>query len=82
MVFDPRLPGMEIAPNEGGVVPSDAPIPTLPDNDGDIAYAPLTHLAGWGAKFPEKRVANISRLIVARLSTISTETAKNGQNAR
>jgi Asp-tRNA(Asn)/Glu-tRNA(Gln) amidotransferase A subunit family amidase len=47
VVFDPRLPGVEIAANDGGVVPSGAPVPALPDDNDDIAYAPLTHLAGW-----------------------------------
>lgn len=47
VVFDPRLPGMEIAANNGGVIASGAPVPGLPDDDEDIAYAPLTHLASW-----------------------------------
>ena len=47
VVFDPRLPGMDIAANRGGVKPSNAAPPPLPDSDGDIAYAPLTHLSGW-----------------------------------
>ncbi len=46
VVFNPRLPGMDIPANDGGVVPSGAAVPTLPDDDDDIAYAPLTHLAG------------------------------------
>ena len=47
VVFDPRLPGMDIAANAGGVKPSTAPPPPLPGNDTDIAYAPLTQLSGW-----------------------------------
>ncbi|MFP6730456.1 MAG: amidase [Alphaproteobacteria bacterium] len=46
-VFDPRLPGMDILPQDGGFTPSDAPPPPLPEQDIDIAFAPLTTLAGW-----------------------------------
>ena len=72
VVFDPRLPGMEIAANEGGVVPSDAPIPTLPDNDGDIAYAPLTHLAGWlaGGAITSTRLTDIYLARIDRLAPL------------
>jgi len=69
VVFDPRLPGMEIAANDGGVVPSGAPVPALPDDDDDIAYAPLTHLAGWlkdgaitSTRLTEIYLARIERL--------------------
>ncbi|MFP6742679.1 MAG: hypothetical protein VCD33_13815, partial [Alphaproteobacteria bacterium] len=32
VVFDPRLPGMVFPANDGGVVPSGAPVPRLPDD--------------------------------------------------
>lgn len=69
VVFDPRLPGMDLAANDGGVTPSDAPVPSLPDNDDDIAYAPLPHLAGWlkdgaitSTRLTENYLARIDRL--------------------
>jgi Asp-tRNA(Asn)/Glu-tRNA(Gln) amidotransferase A subunit family amidase len=46
MVFDPRLPGF-VMPEPG---PHALALPepgTLPDSEADIAFAPLTHLAGW-----------------------------------
>ena len=46
-VFDPRLPGMDIPQQGGGFTPSDEPPPPLPEGDADIAFAPLTMLAGW-----------------------------------
>ncbi len=46
-VFDPRLPQIELPANDGGFKPGAAPPPPLPERDVDIAYAPLTHLAGW-----------------------------------
>ncbi len=44
-VFDPRLPGFTM-PADRGFVWADEALP-LPDNDEDIAFAPLTALAGW-----------------------------------
>jgi Asp-tRNA(Asn)/Glu-tRNA(Gln) amidotransferase A subunit family amidase len=45
-LFDPRLP-TTIMPAPGPFRPSDAPVPPLPDDDADIALAPLTALSGW-----------------------------------
>src|SRR5580658_1628156 len=45
-LFDPRLP-TTIMPEPGRFHPSDAPVPPLPDDDADIALAPLTALVGW-----------------------------------
>ena len=47
VVFDPRLPGVALAPNDGGFQPS-KPAPTpLPARDEDIAFAPVTALGAW-----------------------------------
>ena len=47
VVFDPRLPGVALAPNDGGFQPSE-PAPTpLPALDVDIAFAPVTALGAW-----------------------------------
>lgn len=72
VVFDPRLPGMEIAANEGGVVPSGGAVPALPDNDDDIAYAPLTHLAGWlsGGAITSTRLTEIYLGRIERLAPL------------
>lgn len=45
-LFDPRLPGFAMPP-ERGFRPSRAPVPLLPDEDEDIAFAPVATLAGW-----------------------------------
>lgn len=47
VVFDPRLPGVALAPNDGGFHPSE-PAPTpLPARDVDIAFAPVSQLGAW-----------------------------------
>jgi Asp-tRNA(Asn)/Glu-tRNA(Gln) amidotransferase A subunit family amidase len=45
-LFDPRLLGF-VMPADYGFEPSRAPIPPLPGNDEDIAFAPVTTLAAW-----------------------------------
>lgn len=47
--FDPRLPGFRMPPGPD-VLSLSSDLPTLPANAEDIAFAPLTHLAGWMAK--------------------------------
>ncbi len=47
VVFDPRLPGMDFSAQDGGFAASDTAPPPLPGADADIAFAPLTILAGW-----------------------------------
>ena len=47
VVFDPRLPGVALAPNDGGFQPSKQKPPPLPARDEDIAFAPVTALGGW-----------------------------------
>jgi len=45
-LFDPRLPGFAMPP-ERGFRASEAPVPPLPEEDEDIAFAPVATLAGW-----------------------------------
>jgi Asp-tRNA(Asn)/Glu-tRNA(Gln) amidotransferase A subunit family amidase len=45
-LFDPRLP-TTIMPEPGRFHPSNGPVPPPPDDDADIALAPLTALADW-----------------------------------
>jgi Asp-tRNA(Asn)/Glu-tRNA(Gln) amidotransferase A subunit family amidase len=45
-LFDPRLP-TSVMPESGPFRLSEAPIPPLPDDDADIALAPVTALSGW-----------------------------------
>ncbi len=68
-VFDPRLPGIDIPANDGGVTPSEPPALPLPQSDDDIAYAPLTTLAGWlkGGAIASTRLTEI---YLARLERI------------
>ncbi|MBV9567165.1 MAG: amidase [Hyphomicrobiales bacterium] len=66
--FDPRLPGWK--PIDAGVFrPGDAPVPPLPDQDVDIAYAPVTHLARWirGGGLTSLRLTEIYLERIARL---------------
>ena len=44
--FDPRLPSFTPI-DPGPFRPSEDKLPKLPDDDADIAFAPVTHLAGW-----------------------------------
>ena len=45
-LFDPRLPTTAM-PAPGRFQASETPVAALPDDDADIALAPLTALAGW-----------------------------------
>lgn len=45
-VFDPRLPGFAMPSSERPALALPEPA-KLPDREADIAFAPLTHLAGW-----------------------------------
>ena len=45
-LFDPRLPGFAM-PADRGFRPSQTPVPPLPEDDEDIAFAPVATLAGW-----------------------------------
>ncbi|RUW36404.1 MULTISPECIES: amidase [unclassified Mesorhizobium] len=47
--FDPRPPGFRMPPGPDALSLS-SDLPALPANAEDIAFAPLTHLAGWMAK--------------------------------
>jgi Asp-tRNA(Asn)/Glu-tRNA(Gln) amidotransferase A subunit family amidase len=65
--FDPRLPGfaMPHAADRMRLSPVTAP---LPDNDDDIAFAPLTHLSAWIAS----RQLTSGRLTQIYLTRIAT----------
>ena len=60
MVFDPRLPGEEYAIESQFKRSPAADVP-LPDNDEDIAFAPVTQLARWIASqaLTSERLTNI-----------------------
>lgn len=45
--FDPRLPGFAMPSGPDRLMPGDAKPGALPDTDEDIAFAPVTQLAGW-----------------------------------
>ncbi len=45
--FDPRLPGMTFETEQRPLVRSRARVPRLPDDDLDIAFAPVTVLSRW-----------------------------------
>lgn len=45
--FDPRLPGFEMPDPEDKLRWTDSAPGALPDNDEDIAFAPVTQLHGW-----------------------------------
>lgn len=45
--FDPRLPGMRFAADAARFIPTMNDPGPLPDNDDDIAFAPVTNLSRW-----------------------------------
>jgi len=45
--FDPRLPGMDFELEQRSIVTSSLDSEPLPENDSDIAFAPLVSLSGW-----------------------------------
>jgi len=47
LVFDPRLPGQSYPPQTGDVTGAVEPAGSLPGNDEDIAFAPVSRLAHW-----------------------------------
>jgi Asp-tRNA(Asn)/Glu-tRNA(Gln) amidotransferase A subunit family amidase len=67
-IFDPRLPGFAMPADHGFVWTDDDQ--SLPDNDEDIAFAPLTSLAGWlrRAKLSSLRLTQIYLDRIARLN--------------
>src|SRR5579872_4961989 len=67
--FDPRLPGFTM-PNVGKFQPKTPQAPKLPDNEADIAYAPLTTLAAWvkGRHITSVRLTRIYLDRIARLA--------------
>jgi Asp-tRNA(Asn)/Glu-tRNA(Gln) amidotransferase A subunit family amidase len=78
-LFDPRLPGFAM-PADHGFRPSEAAVPPLPQDDEDIAFAPVTTLAGWirtqaitSARLTEVYLDRIAR-IGPRLECIAVAT--------
>ena len=47
LVFDPRLPGVKLSIDQRPIVRSQGDPGPLPNNDDDIAFAPVTSLARW-----------------------------------
>src|SRR5262245_30188842 len=58
LVFDPRLPGAKFSTKEQPIVRSRHDPGSLPNNDDDIAFAPVTTLSRW----IEKRQLTSARL--------------------
>lgn len=71
-VFDPRIPGVSLTIPEGGYTPSTKAPPPLPDNDVDIAFAPLTMLSAW---MREGMITSsrLTAIYLARLESIGAE---------
>ncbi len=67
--FDPRLPGSRPPAAPGQVTWSDRDPGPLPDDDTDIAFAPLTHLSAWIARgdLSSRRLTDIYLERIARL---------------
>lgn len=59
--FDPRLPTFSMPAPEDLLCFSEAPAAALPDNDDDIAYAPVACLSGWlrHGKLTSRRLTEI-----------------------
>lgn len=45
--WNPVLPGLRLVATENKFVRSSGPVPAIPSNDADIAFAPVTHLSRW-----------------------------------
>jgi Asp-tRNA(Asn)/Glu-tRNA(Gln) amidotransferase A subunit family amidase len=80
--FDPRLPGFAMPPAAGLLKFSDAGQDGFPENDEDIAYAPITRLGAWirAGQLTSRRLTEIylSRIerIGPRLECYATITVK------
>jgi Asp-tRNA(Asn)/Glu-tRNA(Gln) amidotransferase A subunit family amidase len=91
-LFDPRLPGFTMPPDRG-FRPSRAPVLPLPEDDEDIAFAPVTTLAGWirsgaitSTRLIENYLERIARLgprlecIALTTPEVAREQAKRADN--
>ncbi|TDE34831.1 amidase [Antarcticimicrobium sediminis] len=65
--FDPRLPGFVMPGLPDGQVFTEADPGPLPDNEADIAFAPVTRLSGWLRVGAITSVA-LTRLYLARIA--------------
>ncbi|MGB3554566.1 MAG: amidase [Jannaschia sp.] len=65
--FDPRLPGFEM-PGASGVTVSEGRKP-LPENDEDIAFAPVTDLARW-IRAGDMTSRQLTEIYLARIDAI------------
>jgi len=45
--WNPVLPGLPVVATENKFIRSGGPVPSMPSNDEDIAFAPVTHLSKW-----------------------------------
>jgi Asp-tRNA(Asn)/Glu-tRNA(Gln) amidotransferase A subunit family amidase len=70
--FDPRLPTFSMPAPEGLLCFSEAPAAALPDNDDDIAYAPVACLSGWlrHGKLTSRRLTEI---YLARIEALNPD---------
>lgn len=61
LTFDPRLPGMKLDHEQRPIVRSTFNVPDLPENDEDIAFAPVKVLSRWieSRKLSSRRLTDI-----------------------
>ncbi len=69
--WNPLLPGVTTGPTRDRFVRSTGPVPPLPTNDVDIAFAPVTSLSRWieTRKLTSERLTNIYLDRIARLDS-------------
>jgi Asp-tRNA(Asn)/Glu-tRNA(Gln) amidotransferase A subunit family amidase len=67
--FDPRLPGFAM-PSVGPFVPGAGPVPPLPDDPADIAFAPVVALSRWvrAGRLTSRRLTEIYLDRIARIA--------------
>jgi Asp-tRNA(Asn)/Glu-tRNA(Gln) amidotransferase A subunit family amidase len=60
-LWNPVLPGIEVAANQDRFIRNSASVPSLPSSDDDIAFAPVNHLSKWieTRKLTSERLTNI-----------------------
>ncbi|HET7750343.1 MAG TPA: amidase [Terriglobales bacterium] len=70
--WDPILPGVKAGPEQDRFVRSQGEPGPLPTNDGDIAFAPLTHLSRW---IEAKKISSerLTKIYLQRLQRFNPE---------
>jgi Asp-tRNA(Asn)/Glu-tRNA(Gln) amidotransferase A subunit family amidase len=71
-IFDPRLPGLIFDQEQQPLIRSNDENEPLPDNDEDIAFAPVTKLSRWIER-REISSTDLTKLYLDRLSRIGPE---------